>query len=58
MKTLKNCKTLNLPALNDKQLEEIGALKIMDDNSIDLSAISELTDDELETGCFVYINNK
>ena len=58
MKTLKNYKMLNLPALNEKQLKEIDALKIMDDNSVDLSAIPELTDDELKTGHFVYINNK
>lgn len=48
MKTSKNYKTFNLPTLNDKQLKEIEELKRMNDNSIDLSSIPELTDDDLK----------
>lgn len=57
MKTLKNYKTFNLPTLSEKQLKEIDALKRMDDNSIDLSSIPELTDEEFKTGHFVYANS-
>lgn len=57
MKTSKNYKTFNLPTLNDKQLKEIEELKRMNDNSIDLSSIPELTDDNLKAGHFVYANS-
>lgn len=57
MKTSKNYKGFNLPALNDDQLKEIEELKRMDDSLIDLSSVPELSDDDLITGHFVYANS-
>lgn len=45
---------MELPPLNNKQLEEISKLKNMDNNLIDCSDINELSDEELVTGHFVY----
>ena len=57
MRMSKNYKSINLPTLNESQLNEVEELKRKKDESIDINDIPEATSKELASGHFYYANS-